>query len=152
MLRRGELIAHISFPTTVVCTDSLFWGWCVFLQVVHHMSVPIEKDGHASCSTPVDWLSFRAGVFQNVGASSLYHRAGVTCSAHFRALNHFFSGNALSNSLRNSSIVVNPSYVGSSLTFVITQRNNLIMMFQFSIVTSCSRFFHHSISSSESEV
>lgn len=81
-----------------------------------------------------------------------HHRAGVAHSAHFNASNCYCSGTALSNSLRNSSTSINSSYVGSSLASVVTQCSDLIIMLQFSVVTSCNWFCHRFTSSSEFEV
>lgn len=70
MPHRGELVTHVALPIAVVCSDSLDWGWCVLVRTVQHMFVPIGKGGCASCYALADWLSFKARLFQNIGASS----------------------------------------------------------------------------------
>jgi len=165
MLLRRKFVVCIAFPTAAICYDFLLWGWGALVRAIKHMFVPIEKGGHASCSTFAYQLSFKAGVFQNVGASSFsictspqnFHDAYPTImwvfrEAHFSASNRYCSSTVLSNFLRNSSTADNPSYVGSSLASVVTQCSDLTIMFQLSVVTSCRRFYHCSTSSSESEV
>lgn len=81
-----------------------------------------------------------------------HHHAGIVHSAHFRASNCCCYGTMPSNVFRYSSTTINPSYVNRSLASIVTQRSELTIMLQLSIVTSCNRFFHHFISSSKSEV
>lgn len=71
-IHHGEIVVHVPFPSTALCSDLLVWGWCVLVQVLQHMFVPIRKGGHRSCSAPIDWIAFEAWVFQTIGASSFY--------------------------------------------------------------------------------
>ena len=81
-----------------------------------------------------------------------HHIAGVARNTHFRASKHCCSCTYLLNLFKKLSTLLNPSYIGRSLTFVAMQRSDLVIMLQLSVVTSCNRFFHRSISSYESEV
>ena len=132
---------RFAFPATAFCSYSLFRQWCVLGRAAWPMSIPIGKGGNTICSAPGEWLSYLAGVFQIVGASSsCIHTSPqnfsvvyptilqVSRSAHFRALNHYCSSIVFSNLFRNSSTAINPSYVGSSLTFVVTQCNDITII------------------------
>ena len=81
-----------------------------------------------------------------------HHISSVACSAHFKASKRCYSCTSLSNFFRKSSTLLNPSYIGRSLTSVVTQRSDLIIMLQLSVVTSRNWFCHRSISLSKSEV
>ena len=81
-----------------------------------------------------------------------HHLAGIARSIHFRASKHCFSGTSFSNLFRKSSTSFNPSYISRFLASIATQCTDLIIMLQLSVVTSCNRYCHCSISSSQSEV
>jgi len=53
-----------------------------------------------------------------------HHHAGVMRNTHFRALKRCSSSTSISNLFRKSSTSLNPSYVGISLTSVVTQHRD----------------------------
>lgn len=70
-----------------------------------------------------------------------HHCASVASNAHCSASYSCYSGIALANLSKNSSTIFTTSYVGSSLAFIITHCSDIIIMFQFSVVTLCNQFY-----------
>lgn len=132
--------------TTYVCTHRERWGCKSFhpYWLDHILSWGFPKHRciillHPCQSSKFPWCM-------------PHHRAGVAHSAHFSASNCSYFGVAFSNFLRNWWTIVNWSYVDRSLSSIVTQHCDVIIMFQLSVVTSCSQFCHFSITLSEFEL
>ena len=67
-----------------------------------------------------------------------HHLASIVHNSQFRASKRCYSGTSRSNLFRNSSTVVNPSYIRRSLTSVVMRHSDLIIMLKLSVVTSCN--------------
>jgi len=108
-----------------------------FLRCMHGSSRPSYFSVIQSSSFPNLICTMRLQPHQSSKVPSCvpHQCSGVACNAHFNASNHWCSGTALSNLVRNSSTNVSPSYIRSSQCRALTQFNDLVIILQFNIVT-----------------
>ena len=166
------MIPHsfLNAPTWNICGVHLFsccrvWFWFSILSLgcacIAHVCTHRHRWAckllHPGCSAPVrGWglpnckriYLLHSHQSTMVFWCVLHHCVGIARNAHSSAPYRCCFGTAPSNLSRNSSTVVTPSYVGSSLASVITHRSDLIIMLQFSVVTFYNRFCQRSTSSS----